>query len=123
MDYLLPDDDTMEKMAAEYAAIRRNASVLSNGEKAERARIDDVEKTAPKATAMKNKNNETENGTSSGSDNENTTSDGDTQLGGDLPNNTPENNDETSLTEQNPMFNRRVRNTMVILMLLRSLRD
>lgn len=123
MDYLLPDDDTMEKMAAEYAAIRRNASVLSNGEKAERARIDDVEKTAPKATAMKNKNNETENRTSSGSDNENTTSDGDTQLGGDLPNNTPENNDEMSLTEQNPMFNRRVKNTMVILMLLRSLRD
>ena len=123
MDYLLPDDDTMEKMAAEYAAIRRNASVLSNGEKAERARVDDIEKIAPKATAMKNKNNETENGTSSGSDNENTTSDGDTQLGSDLPRNTPESNDETSLTEQNPMFNRRVRNTMLILMLLRSLRD
>ena len=123
MDYLLPDDDTMEKMAAEYAAIRRNASVLSNGEKAERARIDDVEKTAPKATAMKNKNNETENGTSSGSDNENAASNDDTQLGSDLPRNTPESNDETSLTEQNPKFNRRVRNTMVILMLLRSLRD
>ncbi len=123
MDYLLPDDDTMEKMAAEYAAIRRNASVLSNGDKAERARIDDVEKTAPKATAMKNKNNETENGTSSGSDNENAASNDDTQLGSDLPRNTPESNDETSLTEQNPKFNRRVRNTMVILMLLRSLRD
>ncbi len=123
MDYLLPDDDTMEKMAAEYAAIRRNASVLSNGEKAERARIDDVEKTAPKVSAMKNKNNETENGTSSGSDNENAASNDDTQLGSDLPRNTPESNDETSLTEQNPKFNRRVRNTMVILMLLRSLRD
>lgn len=121
MDYLLPDDDTMEKMAAEYVAIRRNASVLSNGEKAERACVDDVEKIAPKATAMKNKNNETENEISNGS--ENAASGGNTQLGSDLPRNTPESNDETSLTEQNPKFNRRVRNTMVILMLLRSLRD
>ena len=121
MDYLLPDDDTMEKMAAEYAAIRRNASVLSNGEKAERACVDDIEKIAPKATAMKNKNNETENEISNGS--ENSASNDDTQLGSDLPRNTPESNDETSLTEQNPKFNRRVRNTRVILMLLRSLRD
>ena len=123
MDYLLPDDETMEKMAAEYAAIRRNASVLSNSEKAERARIADVEKAAPKVAAMKNKNSETENGTSNGRDNERVASDGDTPLGGDLSSDSLDGNDETSLAEQNPMFNRRVRNTMVILMLLRSLRD
>lgn len=125
MDYLLPDDETMEKMAMEYAKARRKASVLecakgsvANGEKNKFGG----------ATCAQNENEGTETDPNGGGTN---ASDGVGENGATDPNgNSGENSatengsdlTETELKER-ALMKKRVTNTAVILMLLKSLKN
>lgn len=131
MDFLLPDDDTMEKMASEYAKARRKASVLE-------CKKDNGDYSYAASHEIKNKNNEVkfsqnaDDGTNAdnglnGGDNASGTengSNGTSDIGTDVPNGL--NGGDPAPTEEElreaAIMQRRVRNTAVILMLIKSLK-
>ena len=137
MDFLLPDDDTMEKMASEYAKARRKASVLE-------CKKDNGDYSYAASHEIKNKINEVkfsqnadggtnaDNGTNvdnglNGGDNASGTgngSNGTSDIGTDVPNGL--NGGDPAPTEEElreaAIMQRRVRNTAVILMLIKSLK-
>ncbi|MGN0795348.1 MAG: hypothetical protein ACI4MT_00125 [Christensenellales bacterium] len=125
MDYLLPDDDTMEKMAIEYAKARRKASVL---ECAKDNSVTDKKNSSRGVTCAQNDNGgaETDNPNGGGTN----ASDGAGENGATDPNG---NSGENSATENGSdltetelreiaLMKKRVTNTAVILMFLKSLK-
>ncbi|MGN1097087.1 MAG: hypothetical protein ACI4QU_04550 [Christensenellales bacterium] len=132
MDFLLPDDDTMEKMACEYAKARRMASVLE-------CKKDSGDCSYAASHEIKNKINEVkfsqnadeginaDNGTNGG-DNAGGTENGSNGTGDngtDVPNGLTNGSDPTPTEEElreAAIMQRRVRNTAVILMFLKSLK-